>query len=208
MFGIDGVLYIPAYISPQHHDALLATIDAQPWRTDLARRTQHYGYVYDYRARSVDASAWLGELPAWLARIARQIAVDGLVQAPPDQAIVNEYQPGQGIADHIDCTPCFDDVIVSLSLGTPVLMDLRRQERHVAVWLEPRSLLVLRGEGRYAWTHGIARRQYDVRDDARVPRGRRLSVTFRRVIVAEPNGVSGPDVVHPPKRRDARPTSG
>jgi alkylated DNA repair dioxygenase AlkB len=186
MFGIDGVLYIPAYISPQHHDALIATIDAQPWHAALARRTQHYGYVYDYRARSVDASAWLGELPPWLACIARQLAADGLVQQVPDQAIINEYLPGQGIADHIDCTPCFDDVIVSLSLGAPVMMDLKRQGKHVAVWLEPRSILVLRGEGRYAWTHGIARRQYDTLNGVRVPRERRLSVTFRSVIITKP----------------------
>jgi alkylated DNA repair dioxygenase AlkB len=194
MFGIDGVLYIPAYISPQHHDALVTTIDAQLWRGDLARRTQHYGYVYDYRARSVDASAWLGELPPWLARIARQLTADGLVQKVPDQAIINEYLPGQGIADHVDCTPCFDDVIVSLSLGAPVMMDLKRQGKHVAVWLEPRSILVLRGEGRYAWTHGIARRQYDTLDGVRVPRERRLSVTFRTVIVMKSTGASSSDV--------------
>lgn len=184
MLGIDGLLYIPGYISPQHHDVLIETIDSQPWRTDLARRTQHYGYVYDYRARSVDASAWLGELPRWLARIARQLVADGLVGAAPDQAIINEYTPGQGVADHIDCTPCFDDVITSLSLGSSAVMDLKRQGHHVPIWLEPRCLLVLRGAARYEWTHGIARRQHDSVDDARVPRGRRLSVTFRRVIVA------------------------
>lgn len=184
MLGIDGLLYIPGYISIQHHDALVETIDAQPWRTDLARRTQHYGYVYDYRARSVDASAWLGELPRWLARIARQLVVDGLVGAAPDQAIINEYTPGQGIADHIDCTPCFDDVIISLSLGSLAVMDLKRQGHQVPIWLEPRSLLVLRGSARYDWTHGIARRQHDSVGEARVPRGRRLSVTFRRVLLA------------------------
>ncbi len=63
MFGISGLLYIPHYISQPHHDFLIETVHAQPWRGDLARRTQHYGYVYDYRAKSVDPASRLGDLP-------------------------------------------------------------------------------------------------------------------------------------------------
>jgi alkylated DNA repair dioxygenase AlkB len=185
MFGITGLLYIPQYISAEHHDFLIQTIDAQPWRTDLARRTQHYGYVYDYRARRVDPSMYLGELPGWLQRIAAQLHRDGLVPEEPDQAIINEYEPGQGIADHIDCTPCFGDVVISLSLGSPAVMDLKRGETVVPMLLETRSLLVLRDEARYEWTHGIARRKQDVVNGETMVRGRRLSVTFRKVIVEE-----------------------
>ncbi|WP_231289239.1 hypothetical protein [Rickettsia bellii] len=29
----------------------------------------------------------------------------------PDQVIINEYMPGQGIAPHTDCIPCFSDTI-------------------------------------------------------------------------------------------------
>jgi hypothetical protein len=53
---IPGLRYLPGYISPPHHAHLIQTIDAQPWRGDLARRTQHYGYVYDYKAKTVAAS--------------------------------------------------------------------------------------------------------------------------------------------------------
>lgn len=180
MFGVNGLLYIPAYISPQHHDALVETIDAQPWRVDLARRTQHYGYVYDYRARTVDASAHLGPLPRWLDRIAVHLERDGIIGAVPDQAIINEYTPGQGIASHIDCVPCFGDVVISLSLGSSVVMDLKRGDQSVPIWLEPRSLLMLRGAARYDWGHGIAKRS----SDETRRRERRLSITFRRVIVA------------------------
>jgi hypothetical protein len=64
-------------------------------------------------------------------------------------------------------------------------MDLKRGEQAVPVWLEPRSLLVLRGEARFDWTHGIARRRHDTVDGAAVERGRRVSATFRRVVVSE-----------------------
>jgi alkylated DNA repair dioxygenase AlkB len=182
MFGINGLLYIPQYISEPHHKMLIQTIDEQPWRTDLSRRTQHYGYIYDYRAKRVDPAMYLGELPSWLQRIAVQLYRDGLTLAVPDQAIINEYEPGQGIADHIDCVPCFGNVVVSLSLAAPVVMDLKRDSQSIPILLEPRSLLVLRDEARYQWSHGIARRKQDIVDDTAVKRERRLSVTFRKII--------------------------
>jgi alkylated DNA repair dioxygenase AlkB len=184
MFGVSGLLYIPNYISKSEHRRLIETIDVQPWRTDLSRRTQHYGYIYDYRAKRIDHSMQIGELPAWLQRIAVRLQDDGLMPEAPDQCIVNEYKPGQGITDHIDCTPCFGGVIISLSLAAPVVMELKRDDQKISLLLEPRSLLLLRGEARYQWTHGIARRKRDTVDNLTFERKRRLSATFRKVIVS------------------------
>ena len=43
-------------------------------------------------------------------------------QRPFEQAIVNEYEPGQGIAPHID-RDCFGPVVATVSLGSAVNMD-------------------------------------------------------------------------------------
>jgi alkylated DNA repair dioxygenase AlkB len=61
-------------------------------------------------------------------------------------------------------------------------MELEREgaERR-SLRLPPRSLLVLAGEARTAWTHAIPARKSDVVEGARVARGRRVSVTFRTV---------------------------
>ena len=185
MFSVNGLLYIPEYINKSHHDRLVQIIDAQPWRTDLSRRVQHYGYVYDYRAKRIDPSMELGELPIWLQHIGIQLQKDGLTSAVSDQAIINEYLPGQGIADHIDCTPCFGDIIVSLSLISSVVMDFKQNGQIVSIVLEPRSLLVLQGEARYHWSHGIARRKQDRVNGTPQKRQRRISITFRKVIVTE-----------------------
>ena len=41
----------------------------------------------------------------------------GWFERMPDQVIVNEYEPGQGIAAHVDCVPSgFSGTIASLSL--------------------------------------------------------------------------------------------
>ncbi|MYB95200.1 alpha-ketoglutarate-dependent dioxygenase AlkB [Candidatus Poribacteria bacterium] len=53
------------------------------------------------------------------------------------------------------------------------------------VWLAPRSLVVLNGEARHEWLHGIAARKWDDWDDHKYVRGRRVSLTFRKVIIKD-----------------------
>lgn len=61
--NISGLTYISDFISVQEQDLLLSQIDQQSWLTDLKRRVQHYGYKYDYKARTVGNDAYLGPLP-------------------------------------------------------------------------------------------------------------------------------------------------
>ncbi|MBL8596335.1 MAG: alpha-ketoglutarate-dependent dioxygenase AlkB [Devosia sp.] len=114
---------------PRKARELLAQIGALPWRDDLRRRVQHYGYRYDYKARRVTRDSYLGPLPEWLATLVGGLSADGIFEAVPDQVIVNEYLPGQGIAAHVDCEPCFGDMIASLSLGSGCTMESRRSVR-------------------------------------------------------------------------------
>jgi alkylated DNA repair dioxygenase AlkB len=177
-----GLQYLEEWISEDEQRALLCAIDKEPWLTDLARRVQHYGYKYDYRARQVDSGMHLGPLPAWSLSITRRLSGDGLMR-PPDQMIVNEYLPGQGIAPHIDGIACFGPVIASLSLGSACVMSLTLGSERVLIRLRPRSLLLLAEDARCRWRHGIAARKSDIWEGARMPRGRRVSLTFRTVRV-------------------------
>jgi alkylated DNA repair dioxygenase AlkB len=183
--AIPDLSVVEAWIDADAERALLAEVDAAPWRDDLARRVQHYGFRYDYRARSVDASMRLGPLPPWAEALAERIHREGLTERPPDQVIVNEYQPGQGISRHVDCVPCFGPTVLSLTLGSGCAMDLHPPDGSapVAIILRPRSLLVLAGDARARWGHSIPGRKSDVIEGARVPRGRRVSLTFRTVLL-------------------------
>ncbi len=180
MFGINGLLYIPNYITPEQQDRLAEAIDVQPWRLDLSRRTQQYGYLYQHKAKTADLSARLGDLPDWLQGFAAQLERDSLVSEVPDQAIINEYEPGQGIGPHIDAPAHWGEVVLSLSLLSPAVMDFARGQEQTSLLLEPRSLLVFRGEARYEWTHGIARRKEDAFNGVTVARARRISITLRQ----------------------------
>jgi len=110
---------------------------------------------------------------------------DGWITEVPDQAIINEYAPGQGITRHVDCVPCFGDTILSISLNSACVMTFTRivEPIEVPLLLRPRSLTIMRGESRYGWTHGIMARKTDNYMGESITRGRRLSITFRRVIV-------------------------
>jgi len=178
-----GARLINDFVNANQAQHLLAAIDAEPWRSDLKRRVQHYGWLYDYRARAVSPDMDLGPLPAWLIEVARRVGQDGGFGTAPDQAIVNEYLPGQGISAHVDCEPCFGPIIASLSLGGSAQMVFRKRstgERR-SVILEHAKLLILSGEARYVWTHEIPARKSDVIEGARQPRIRRVSLTFRTV---------------------------
>ena len=183
--AIHGLRYIPDYITEVQHDWLLARIDKHPWLDDLKRRVQHYGFKYDYRARKVNLDMHIGELPKWLKVVSEKLQKEGHTPEVADQVIINEYLPGQGISSHIDCEPCFTDTIVSLSLGSGCVMNFTNtsDKKKIPVWLEPRSLVVLSGEARSEWLHGIAARKWDEWDGQKHERKRRVSLTFRKVII-------------------------
>jgi alkylated DNA repair dioxygenase AlkB len=179
----DGLTYMENYIQDEEAERLVRQIDAAPWRTDLKRRVQHYGYRYDYKARQARREDYLGSLPDLFQHLAERLTCEGHFQAVPDQVIVNEYQPGQGISAHIDCQPCFGETIASLSLLSACVMRFasQRSSRHMDLLLRPDSLLVMAGEARHGWTHAIPARKTDLVEGQTSRRTRRISLTFRQM---------------------------
>jgi alkylated DNA repair dioxygenase AlkB len=179
---INGLVYRPAFLSREDQEVVLAAVDAQPWQHDLKRRVQHYGYRYDYKARRVDLTMRVGELPEFAVPVARILVEGGLMSVMPDQLIVNEYLPGQGITAHVDCEPCFGPRIAMVSLGWAYEMDfIHAQTRALEIiLLKVGSALGITEEARYQWLHQIKARK----SDRGVPRKRRVSLTFRNVILS------------------------
>lgn len=176
--------YLADFISSDEEDDLLAAIKAELWREDLQRRVQHYGYRYDYSMRGISGDDRLGSLPSWVKVVCARLVQQNIFAAEPDQLIVNEYEPGQGIAPHTD-RDCFGPVITSLSLGSDCMMEIRpngkRKESRFDIVLQRRSLVVFQGVSRDVWQHGIAPRQSDKQNGCKIPRRRRVSLTFRTV---------------------------
>jgi alkylated DNA repair dioxygenase AlkB len=118
--------------------------------------------------------------PPWATDLAVRLRRDGLLPDNPDQMVANDYQPGSGIFPHVD-QPEFGDTIACVSLGSTCVMRFSdsRSARVEELLLEPRSVLTLSAEARWAWKHEIPARAVDRWKHQERPRSRRVSLTFR-----------------------------
>ena len=185
-----GLEYHSDFLAVSEADELLAHVDDSEWLTDLSRRVMHFGYKYDYTSRRLDETARIGPFPEWLAQLSnmvREAASEEVKlsldpQQPFEQAIINEYLPGQGIAPHID-RDCFGPIVATVSLVSAINMDFccdSTGDEHTQR-LMPRSLVLLHGDARFKWRHGIAKRHSDTWNGRRTTRQRRVSITFRAI---------------------------
>lgn len=131
-----------------------------------------------------------------------------------DQVTLNAYDPGDGISAHVDLPHRYDDGIATISLGAPVVFELERCQnggagreaarlgKQLRLQLRAGDLLLLHGDARWNWMHGIAYTDRDEWGGSTVVRGRRISLSLRKLL---PGGGSEP----PPKRtRTSRSISG
>lgn len=165
---IPGLKLIEDFISLEEEMELVTNIDLYPekWLDDLKRRVQHYGFRYNYTSKSLSLEDKLGPMPDWLVKISQKVAKNRFINKP-EQVIINEYKFGQGIGLHVDRVDMFGPTIASLSLLAPCEMKFVKRALSAEkekLTLPQRSLLVLEGEARYDWAHGIS----GVKSDCRI----------------------------------------
>ncbi|KAJ2002629.1 hypothetical protein GGI04_003259 [Coemansia thaxteri] len=114
-----------------------------------------------------------------------------------DQGIINLYDSGEGIGDHVDLLR-FDDGVVGFSFGDAATMRFRRvgktkedmeratkyaqeldgeDREEIRIRVAAGDVYALSGEARYLWTHGIPG-QIDGQSNVAE---RRISVTLRKL---------------------------
>ncbi|MGZ3298647.1 MAG: alpha-ketoglutarate-dependent dioxygenase AlkB [Asticcacaulis sp.] len=184
---IEGLSYHENYVTAEEEAAIIAEADGQPWSTELLRRRQWYGGAYDDTMLRHPDEYQPQPMPEWLTGLAARLCHDGYFPRPPDTALINEYHSGQGIGAHKDREPLTLRTVAIISLGSAIMMDFsRRGYATRSHYLRPRSLVIMRGEARNHWCHGITGRKTDRVGGVVIPRGRRLSVTFRGGDMAQP----------------------
>ena len=176
---IDGLNINFDYIDDKIEAYLISKIQEESWNTELKRRTQHYGIKYDYKTRNLVGLHKIKALPDWIKSICDRLVEDKKMSMP-EQVIINEYKPGQGIASHID-SPVFGEIIISLSLGSDCLMNFTRDTKIIPVRLRKKSLVSISGDARYNYQHGIRSVMKDTFEDGINKRGTRYSITFRTI---------------------------
>ncbi|XP_033486468.2 tRNA (carboxymethyluridine(34)-5-O)-methyltransferase alkbh8 [Epinephelus lanceolatus] len=166
----EGLVLVEDFVSPEEESLLLTAIDWSSTNDDVTaqkalkhRRVKHYGFEFRYDNNNVDKDKPLAAgIPQECLPVLERCVKCKHINIMPDQLTVNQYEAGQGIPPHVDTHSAFEDTILSLSLGAKTVMEFRHPNgRLVAVVLPGRSLLVMRGESRYLWTHGITPRKFD-----------------------------------------------
>ncbi len=172
----QGSRLIRDFITLQEESALLKKLQNESWYDALSRKVIHYGTQYRYFAN--EPTRDVAQIPEWIPPL---IVGDKSMNNFFNQIIINAYLPGEGIGSHVDDVKQFGDTIATLSLGSTCVMDMTHKQNKTAIFLPRRSLLILEGEARYQWSHGIAKRKKDLVPGSqhKITRTKRVSITYR-----------------------------
>ena len=111
---ISGLSYMKKFVSVQEEVLILRELDSRPWRSDVQRRTQHYGGYYVYKHKAPETQRRLQqqgrsqaaaqqseesngvkapEIPSGLWFISDRLIQQGIYSPddPPTVLVVNEY---------------------------------------------------------------------------------------------------------------------
>ncbi len=183
--SVKGFYYFP---NIGEFSNIVEKLDEYEWSpitsSEKSRVVQHYGYRYNYNSKNIDEKTQdIPDFLLFLQNILKEKCLSlGIVEDDYEfnQCIVNNYERGQGISKHIDHKK-FGKVIGCFTLngGTTVIFKNGLEKKEI--YVEPNSLYIMSGDSRYKWTHEISNNKNDIIKGKRVPRERRISVTFRNV---------------------------
>jgi len=171
----EGLLYVPDFLSPDEHAALLRRLRGLDFEHDffrgqrLKRAYAQFGYSYVSTGRKLESAA---EMPDFLQAVIEKTKAfhDGC--EPFNQCIVTHYPPKSGIGWHTDATK-FGECIIGVSLGGQASFQFRpngREEVSYEIMAAPGSMYLMRGPARWDFQHQVA----PVKTE-------RYSLTFRHV---------------------------
>lgn len=196
---IPGLYYIPGCISKEQMEDLIEQLDDEEWipitSSQNSRKVQHYGYSYVYMTGQPGGKTHpFPKFLHFLRDMLKQICVlEGIVEEDYEfnQCIINNYESGQGISAHID-NKDYGHTIGCFTIGSPAEMTFSKtilcggksKIKKVNIYPLSGSLYIMSGECRKEWTHCMVGRKSDpsLSDGGRIKRGRRISITFRKVV--------------------------
>lgn len=176
---IDGVILIREFITIEEETKLIPIIDQKPWTpSQEGRAKQDFGPKVSFLKQKVSVGNFSG-FPRFAMSIFSRMQLecsDHLENFVPVEFCILEYTPERGsyIRPHYDDTWIWGDRLITLNLISETFLRLTREFNippfEIMIKMPPRSLLILKGEARYNWHHGI--KKYDIK-------ARRIALTWR-----------------------------
>lgn len=179
--ALPGLFLYPDFIDEAKERQLLDEIDSQIWIVDYLRRLQYYGYRNELE-KPYDLIPFPVSMPPMIYQLSQEIVEQGILLLQPDQVIINEYVPGEGIKPHKD-RAYYENQICGVNLGSGCIMRFIRgqNEEVVDVEIPRRSVYVMQDDARKKWKHTIPPRKKDNIQGTVKHRERRVSITYRKV---------------------------
>jgi alkylated DNA repair dioxygenase AlkB len=156
MFNLDDYLYRNVISAEEEIELNKAIPDLTK---KYSRKILRYG-ISKYNNNLVSV-----EVPQYLLDLSDKLIKLGILKFIPKDYTINIYKPKDFIKYHIDMG---DDDTLILSILTPIIFNLKKNEEIISFEFPNRSALLLTGEYRTEWQHAIE----PVTD-------RRISVVFR-----------------------------
>jgi alkylated DNA repair dioxygenase AlkB len=179
--AVPGLFLYPDFIDEAKEQQLLDEIDSQVWIVDYLRRLQYYGYRNELE-KPYDLIPFPVAMPPLMQELSQQLVKQRIILLQPDQVIINEYVPGEGLKPHKD-RAYYENQICGVNLGSGCVMRFIRgkNEEIIDVEVPRRSVYVMQDDARKKWKHGIPPRKKDKIDGDVKHRERRVSITYRKV---------------------------
>jgi alkylated DNA repair dioxygenase AlkB len=178
---LPGLFLYPDFIDEARETQLINEIDNQTWIVDYLRRLQYYGYRNELE-KPYDLIPFPIPMPPLIHQLSQEIVEQKILMQQPDQVIINEYVPGEGIKPHKD-RAYYENQICGVNLGSDCIMRFikGKNEEVVDILIRRRSLYVMQDDARKKWSHGIPPRKKDNIAGTLQHRERRVSITYRKV---------------------------
>lgn len=180
--AVPGLFLYPDFITETMEHQLINEIDSQTWVVDYDRRLQYYGYRNELE-KPYSLISFPVPMPPFIYQLSENLVAQNIVSLQPDQVIINEYAPGEGLRPHKDRN-YFENQICGVNLGSGCVMRYIKigSKDVVDVEMPRRAVYVMQDDARYKWHHSMPPRKKDVVDGTVKHRDRRLSITYRKVI--------------------------
>ena len=159
---IPGLHYVDGFISEREHADIVRFVNRNEWQKRGRCLVQHYAHSLHGDALHRETQRPFDALPrcveALLERVVREEGLGVAKDMCFDQLTVDNYPSCGGLASHVESARCFGECVCVVSLLHEAVVCFERVGGgdKKQVLLRPRSLMVLSGEARYGWRHGIA----------------------------------------------------
>lgn len=179
--ALPGLFLYPDFIDEAREQQLLNEIDSQIWIVDYLRRLQYYGYRNELD-KPYDLIPFPISIPPLMFQLSQELVKQGILLLQPDQVIINEYVPGEGIKPHKD-RAYYENQICGVNLGSDCVMRFikGKNEEVIDIEIPRRSVYIMQDDARKKWKHAIPPRKKDKIDGNVKHRERRVSITYRKV---------------------------